>query len=41
MSQTEARLRKQYTALDAQMGQLQSLSTYVTQQMSMLSNNTK
>ena len=41
VSQTEARLRKQYTALDAQMGQLQSLSTYVTQQMSMLSNNTK
>ncbi|HET9207751.1 MAG TPA: flagellar filament capping protein FliD [Burkholderiaceae bacterium] len=41
VAQTEARLRKQYTALDAQMGQLQSLSTYVTQQMSMLSNNTK
>jgi flagellar hook-associated protein 2 len=35
----EARLRKQYTALDTQMGQLQSLSTYVTQQMAMLTNN--
>jgi len=41
VSQTEDRLRKQYTALDAQMGQLQSLSTYVTQQMSILSNNSK
>ncbi len=41
VAQTEARLRKQYSALDAQMGQLQSLSTYVTQQMTMLSNNTK
>lgn len=41
VAQTEARLRKQYTALDAQMGQLQSLSTYVTQQMSILSNSTK
>jgi flagellar hook-associated protein 2 len=36
---TEARLRKQYTALDAQMGQLQSLSTYVTQQMAILAAN--
>ena len=41
VAQTEARLRKQYTALDAQMGQLQSLSTYVTQQMSILSNSSK
>ncbi|HTP71715.1 MAG TPA: flagellar filament capping protein FliD [Burkholderiaceae bacterium] len=41
VSQTEDRLRKQYTALDAQMGQLQSLSTYVTQQMSILSNSSK
>ncbi|MCW5657895.1 MAG: flagellar filament capping protein FliD [Burkholderiaceae bacterium] len=32
----EARLRKQYTSLDAQMGQLQSLSNYVTQQMAIL-----
>jgi flagellar hook-associated protein 2 len=38
---TEARLRKQYTALDAQMGQLQSLSNYVTQQMTILTNSTK
>jgi flagellar hook-associated protein 2 len=38
---TEARLRKQYTSLDAQMGRLQSLSGYVTQQMSILSNSTK
>jgi flagellar hook-associated protein 2 len=36
---TEARLRKQYTTLDAQMGQLQSLSTYVTQQMAVLTNS--
>lgn len=36
---TEARLRKQYTALDAQMGQLQSLSNYVTQQMAILGSN--
>jgi flagellar hook-associated protein 2 len=39
VAQTEDRLRKQYTALDAQMGQLQSLSTYVTQQLTILSNN--
>jgi flagellar hook-associated protein 2 len=37
---TEARLRKQYTSLDAQMGQLQSLSSYVAQQMTILGNNT-
>jgi len=36
---TEARLRKQYTALDTQMGQLQSLSNYVTQQMAVLNNS--
>lgn len=41
VAMTEARLRKQYTALDAQMGQLQSLSSYVTQQMAILANNTK
>ena len=39
VSQTEARLRKQYTALDTQMGQLQSLSSYVTQQMAVLANS--
>ena len=32
----EARVRAQYTALDAQMGQMTSLSNYVTQQMTML-----
>ena len=36
----EARVRAQYTALDAQMGQLTGLSTYVTQQLSLLNNNT-
>ena len=41
VARTEVRLRKQYTALDAQMGQLQSLSTYVTQQMAMLNNGSK
>jgi len=35
---TEARLRKQYTVLDAQMGQLQALSSYVTQQLAVLNN---
>lgn len=39
VAQTEARLRRQYTALDTQMGQLQSLSTYVTQQMAVLTNS--
>ena len=39
VAQTETRLRKQYTVLDAQMGQLQSLSNYVTQQMALLSND--
>jgi flagellar hook-associated protein 2 len=32
LDQTQARLEKQYTALDATMGTLTSLSTYVTQQ---------
>ena len=32
----EARIRAQYQALDAQMGQLQGLSAYVSQQMSLL-----
>ena len=41
VTMTEARLRRQYTALDAQMGQLQSLSYYVTQQMAILANNSK
>ncbi|MCC7288298.1 MAG: flagellar filament capping protein FliD, partial [Burkholderiaceae bacterium] len=39
VDQVEARLLKQYTALDAQMGQMQSLSNYVTQQMTLLTLN--
>jgi flagellar hook-associated protein 2 len=39
VQQTEAQLRKQYTALDKQMGQLSSLSNYVTQQMNLLMNS--
>jgi len=39
VDQVEARLLKQYTALDAQMGQMQSLSNYVTQQMTLLTVN--
>lgn len=35
---TEARLRAQYTALDRKMGELTSLSSYVTQQMNLLNN---
>lgn len=35
---TEERLLRQYQALDAKMGQLNGLSTYVSQQMSMLGN---
>ena len=38
VAQTEKRLRAQYTALDRQMGQLTSLSNYVTQQMAMLNS---
>ncbi|MFO1224816.1 MAG: flagellar filament capping protein FliD [Burkholderiaceae bacterium] len=38
VQQTETRLRAQYTALDKQMGQLTSLSSYVTQQMNLLLN---
>jgi len=41
VQQTEAQLRKQYTALDTQMGQLTSLSNYVTQQMTLLLNNSQ
>ena len=39
VSAFEARVRAQYTALDAQMGQLTGLSSYVTQQMTMLNRN--
>lgn len=35
---TEARLRARYTALDTQMGKLNGLSGYVTQQLNMLNN---
>jgi flagellar hook-associated protein 2 len=38
VSQTEARLRKQYTALDTKMGQLQSLSSDVSQQVALLNS---
>ena len=38
VARVEARLLKQYQALDASMGQLNSLSTYMTQQLSMLNN---
>jgi flagellar hook-associated protein 2 len=38
LTQTEQRLRAQYTALDANMGQLNGLSSYVTQQMTALNN---
>ena len=39
VQQTEARLRAQYTALDKTMGELTSLSSYVTQQMNLLNNS--
>jgi flagellar hook-associated protein 2 len=39
VSSFEARVRAQYTALDAQMAQLTGLSTYVTQQMAMLNRS--
>jgi flagellar hook-associated protein 2 len=38
VARVEARLLKQYQALDASMGQLSSLATYMTQQLSMLNN---
>lgn len=39
MQLTEARLRAQYTTLDRKMGELTSLSSYVTQQMNLLNNS--
>lgn len=36
---TEARLRKQYTALDVQMGNLNALNSYITQQISVWNNS--
>ncbi len=38
-SQTEARLRARYSALDTQMSQLNGLSNYVTQQMALLNKS--
>jgi flagellar hook-associated protein 2 len=40
-AQTEKRLRAQYTALDATIGQMSGLSQYVTQQMAIFTNSTK
>jgi flagellar hook-associated protein 2 len=37
----EKRLRAQYTALDRQMASLNSLSNYVTQQLSVLNSSSK
>lgn len=39
VSQTEARLRARYSALDTQMSQLNGLSSYVTQQMNLLNKS--
>ena len=36
LTQTEARMRKQYTALDTQMARLNNLSAYMTQQITLL-----
>ncbi len=41
VAQTEKRLRAQYTALDATLGRMSGLSSYVTQQMAMFTNSTK
>jgi flagellar hook-associated protein 2 len=38
VTRTEARLTRQYTALDTRMGQLSGLASYVSQQMTMLNN---
>lgn len=40
VAQVEKRLRAQYTALDAQMGQLNALSNYVTQQVAQFNRKT-
>jgi flagellar hook-associated protein 2 len=39
MTSVEARLRKQYTALDAQMGKLNALSSYVSQQITTMNKS--
>ena len=41
LAQTEARMRQQYTALDATMSQLNGLSGYLTQQLKALTINTQ
>jgi flagellar hook-associated protein 2 len=41
LAATEARLQKQYTALDAQMASLNTLSTYMTQQIANWNKSTK
>jgi flagellar hook-associated protein 2 len=41
MTMTEKRLRAQYTALDKQMASLNSLSTYVTQQITAMNNSSR
>lgn len=41
MTSVEARLRKQYTALDAQMSKLHALSSYVTQQITTMNNSSE
>jgi flagellar hook-associated protein 2 len=41
MTLVERRMRSQYTALDAQMAKLNSLSTYMTRQLAALSNTRK
>jgi flagellar hook-associated protein 2 len=41
VAQIEKRLRAQYTALDATLGRMSGLSSYVTQQMAMFTNSTK
>lgn len=41
VAQIEKRLRAQYTALDATLGRMSGLSSYVTQQMAMFTNSSK
>ncbi len=40
LSATEARLRKQYSALDAQMAQFTALNTYIAQQVAQWNKST-
>ena len=41
LTTTEARLRKQYSTLDASMSSLTALNTYVTQQIAQWNKSTK